>query len=128
LLLLSNLSLAAKTPWLGKHERSWEGKQPGAYLGVTQWVVVAVVTVVATIRGVGWWWWWKEQCMHGHIWLHVTQFGMHTPSGHKRPLVPLAINAVVAQLARMLISVLLGLCSNPMNAVFFSMIYYYYYY
>ena len=71
-------------------------KKPGAYLGVMQWVVAAVMVAVAVTQGVGWWWWWKEQWTHGHVWSRIARFGEHTPSGHKRPLVPLAINAVVA--------------------------------
>ena len=62
----------------------------------------------------------------GHVWSHVARFGKHAPSGHKRPLVPLAINAVMAQLARMLIFVPISLCSNLMSAFFFVIYYYYY--
>ena len=93
-------------------------KKPGAYLGVMQWVVAVVTVVVAATQGAGWWWW-KEQWTCGHVWSHVAQFGKHVPSGHKRPLVPLAINAVMAQLARMLIFVPISLCSNLMSAFFF---------
>ena len=67
-----------------------------------QWVVAAVTAVVAVIWGVGWWWWWKEQWTRGHVWSHIARFGKHALSGHKRPPVPLAINAVVVQLARTL--------------------------
>ena len=94
-------------------------KKPGAYLGVMQWVVAAVMVVVVATWGAGWWWWWKEQWMHGHVWSCIARFGEHVPSGHKRPLVPLAINAVVAQLSRTLIFVPISLCLNLMSAFFF---------
>ena len=84
-----------------------------------QWVVAAVTAAVAATRGAGWWWWWKEQWTRGHVWSRVARFGEHAPSGHKRPLVPLAINAVVAQLARTLIFVPISLCLNLMSAFFF---------
>ena len=44
-----------------------------------------------------------------------------------RSLVPLAINAVMAQLARTLIFVPISLCLNLMSAFFFVIYYYYYY-
>ena len=55
------------------------------------------------------------QHVHGHVWSCIAQFSKHMLSGHKRPLLPVVINAVVAQLVRTLLFVPIWQCSNLMT-------------
>ena len=50
----------------------------------------------------GGWWWWKQERTCGNIWSRAARFGEHAPSGHKRPLLPVPINAIMAQSAKAL--------------------------
>jgi hypothetical protein len=50
---------------------------------------------------------------------HAARFGEHAPGGHKRPLLPVPLNAIMAQLAKALRIDLTTLCSNLVYAVFF---------
>ena len=50
----------------------------------------------------GGWWWWKQEHTCGNIWSCAARFGEHTPGGHKRPLLPVPINAIMAQSAKAL--------------------------
>ena len=53
------------------------------------------MVVVSVVPGAGWQWW-QEKCMHGIVWSCTAQFGGYVPDGHKGPLNPMAINAIVA--------------------------------
>ena len=46
-------------------------------------------------------------------------FGGHASGGHKRPLLPMPLIALMAQLAKVLQTVPIILCSNLVCAVFF---------
>jgi hypothetical protein len=50
----------------------------------------------------GGWWWWKQERTRGNIWSRAARFGEHAPGGHKRPLLPVPINAIMAQSAKAL--------------------------
>ena len=53
------------------------------------------MVAVPAVPGAGWWWW-EEKCTRGIVWSHTAQFGGYVPDGHKGPLKPMAINAIVA--------------------------------
>ena len=57
-----------------------------------------------------------------YVWQHLShaaRFGRHTPVGHKRPLLPLPTNTIMAQLAKALQTIPITLCLNLVHAVFF---------
>jgi len=49
----------------------------------------------------------------------AARFGGHAPGGHKRPLLPMPLIALMAQLAKALQTVLIILCLNLVCAFFF---------
>jgi len=49
----------------------------------------------------------------------AARFGRHAPGGHKRPLLPMPLIALMAQLAKALQTVPIILCSNLVCPVFF---------
>ena len=97
LLSSSNPSFAAESAWLGSREHSRDGKN-----WALTWALRSGQRWQRWQRYGGGWWWWKQERTRGNIWSHAARFGKHAPGGHKRPLLPVPINAIMAQSAKVL--------------------------